>query len=712
MFWKLGAWAARWRWLIVAAWALILVGVALGSSTLNGAFNQTFALPGTSAQVGADLLEAHTGQPSALNGGGATGKVVFHVPTGSLQADQAVIEAAVAEVADLPSVKTIGDPFETLAPDGRVAISSITYNDDMLTLGPTDIAAVDAAMHPVTVAGVAVDYGGDLGQVADSRSGGSSSVSELVGIGIALMILLLAFGSVIATILPVISAVVGIVAGLGVLGILSAFVQFPSESPTLALMMGLGVGIDYALFLSTRFRQLILDGEDPGIAVARTVASSGRSVVIAAATVVISLVGLYAAGVAFVGQLGLAAGITVVVAALAAVTLVPALLAIAGRRIDLLKVRRQPVAEPAGDSQGWHRHATRLAKHPVRYLTAGLVLLVILAIPLLTLQIGNPGTRGLPTTSTERRASEAIDAGFGAGYQAQLTVVVDVGSSRSTGDLTSAGTALQQAIEAADGVFSVTPFAPSSDGQVLIGRVIPDTDVYSDETRSLITTLDDTTLPDALPDGYLGYVTGPAATQIALQETVAASLPIIIFTVVGAAMVLMLLTFRSPVLTLKAGLTNLMSIGASFGVLVVVFQWGWGSSLLGVPQPVPIVSYVPMLMFAIVFGLSMDYEVFLLSRIREAWQRGADNRDSVTRGLSVTARIITCAAVIMACVFFAFLLQPSVTIKMLALGLGVSVIIDVTIVRLLIVPAAMFLFGKANWWTPRWLDRVLPHLEP
>lgn len=712
LFWKLGKWCADQRWYVVVVWALILVGVTFGSSSLNGAFNQTFALPHTSAHTGADLLNAHTDQPAALNGGAATGKIVFHRSSGNLQADTATIDSSVAEIASLSTVKSITDPFQAISPDGQVAVASVTYNDDILTLSAADVAAVDTALDPVAATGVAVDYGGDLGQVADSRAAGASSISELIGIGIALLILLLAFGSVIATIVPVISAVVGIFAGLGVLGILSAFVSFPSEAPTLALMVGLGVGIDYALFLSTRFRQLILEGEEPKIAVARAVASSGRAVIIAAVTVVISLVGLYAAGVAFVGQLGVSAGITVVVAALAAITLVPALLAIAGKRIDVLKVRKQPIAEPSGDLAGWHRHATRLAKHPVRYLTAGLALLAILAVPLLTIQIGNPGTRALPVTSTERIASEAIDAGFGAGYQAQLTVVVDVSPNQSTAELTSTAASLQQALESTDGVSSVTPFAPSSDNEILVGKVTPTTDVYSDRTRSLITSLDDSTLPEALPSGYTGYVTGSAATQFALQKTVAASLPIIIFTVVGAAMLLMLLTFRSPLLALKAGLTNLMSIGASYGVLVAVFQWGWGSGLVGVPQPVPIVSYVPMLMFAIIFGLSMDYEVFLLSRIRESWQRGADNRESVTHGLSVTARIITCAAVIMACVFFAFLLQPSATIKMLGLGLGVSVIIDVTIVRLLIVPSAMFLFGKANWWTPRWLDRVLPHLEP
>ncbi len=712
LFWRIGRWCARRRWFVVAAWVIILAAVTLGSSSLNGAFNQAFTLPNSAAQNGADLLTAHTAHTPGTASNTATGKIVLHSASSiALQTEKATIERSIGDVVKLSKVKAVSDPFQMVSPNGKVAIATVTFDSNVLTLTSADATAITSALGPVTAGGVSVDYGGDLGAAADASSLGASS--ELVGITIALIILLLAFGSVLATLLPVISAVVGIFAGLGVLGIFSAFIEFPSESPTLALMMGLGVGIDYALFLSTRFRQLILNGEDATTAVADTVATSGRSVVIAASTVVISLVGLHVAGVAYVGQLGTAAGITVAVAALAAITLVPALLAVAGTRIDRLKVRKQPIAEPIGDSAGWRRYANLVGRHPVRFLVAGLVLLSVLAVPLFSIQIGNPGIRGLPTNSTERRASDAIDAGFGPGYQAQLVVVVKAPRNQSNAQLATVATDLRASLTTTHGVASVTPFQPSADKRILVGNVTPITDVYSQGTRSLITSLDDRTLPALLAGrGYTGYVTGSAATQIALQDAVSTSLPIIILTVAAAAVLLVLITFRSPLLAMKAGLTNLLSIGASYGVLVAVFQWGWGSSLFGVPQPIPIVSFVPMLMFAIIFGLSMDYEVFLLARIREAWTAGENNNESVTRGLSVTARIITCAAVIMACVFFAFLLQPSVTIKMLALGLGVSVIIDVTIVRLIVVPAAMFLFGKGNWWIPRWLDRVLPHLEP
>ncbi|TFB96877.1 MMPL family transporter [Cryobacterium sp. MDB1-18-2] len=710
-FWKLGGWCAERRWAVIITWTLLLVAVTLGSSALNGAYNAAFVLPNSSAQIGADLLKSHTDQTGKAARGTASGDVVFHVSSGTLAAQQSAIQASITSIASLSSVRAVSDPFASMSANGQVAVASITYKDTVTALDTPDASAVDSAVSAVRTAGISVDYGGDLGGAAGPSSATTSS--ELVGIGVAILILLLAFGSVLATLIPVVSAVIGIFAGIGVLGIASAYFAFPSEAPTIALMMGLGVGIDYALFLSTRFRQLIKDGLDPVAAVATTVGSSGRAVVIAAATVVISLIGLYASGITYIGQLGVSASITVAVAALSAITLVPALLAVAGRRIDVLKVRKNPIAEPVTNAQGWQRYATALSKHPAAYLTAGLGLLVLLALPVLTIQIGNPGVRALSTQTTERRASDAIDAGFGPGYQAQLVVVARAPQGQTDAQLATEATALNETLTSTPGVASVTKFAPTTDKMLLVGKVTPTTSVGDTATANLISRLDATVLPGQMKTfGYAGYVTGGVATSIALQQAVASSLPTIIFTVVIAAILLMLLTFRSPVLALKAGIINLLSIGASYGVLVAVFQWGWGSSFLGVAQPIPIVSYVPMLMFAIIFGLSMDYEVFLLSRIREAWIRGDSNRDSVAHGLSVTGRVITCAAVIMACVFFSFLLTTSITIKMLALGLGISVLIDVTVVRLVIVPCAMYLFGRANWWTPKWLDRILPHLEP
>jgi RND superfamily putative drug exporter len=705
-FRSLGLWSARFRWVVVAAWVAIMVGVTLASGTVQGAFNAQLSLPSSHAEQGAALLQRHVGGTSSGTAP-QSGQIVFHTGSSTLATHRAAIQKSVAALRADHDVTAISDPFTTVSSNRRVAVATLQYATSVVSADTPQVTEANTAVRAARAAGVSVDYGADLGSAAKPAANVSA---ELIGIAIALIVLLIAFGSVLATILPVLSAAIGVFAGIGTLGTLAALIQFPSESPTIGLMMGLGVGIDYALFLSTRFRQRILDGATPANAAADTVASSGRAVVIAAATVIISLVGLYAAGIFYIGQLGIAAGITVLVAAAAAITLAPALLAIAGTHIDRLRVRRRTIAEPAGVASGWTRYANHLGRHPVVALVSALAVLSVLAIPLLTIRLGTPARTSGSTQSTEARAAVAIADGFGAGSDSALTIVVS--GSTATGLPALAGP-LRTSIQRLPGVASVTAFGPSPDRKLLIASVIPTGDGSTASTVALVHDLDRTVLPAQLAgSGASGFVTGSVAGHVALDDAVSTGTPAIILTVVAAATLLILLTFRSPVLALKAGLVNLLSIGASFGVIVAVFQWGWGSALLGVSGPVPIVSFVPTLMFAIVFGLSMDYEVFLLARIREAWLRTHDNGASIAHGLGVTGRIIGCAAIIMAGVFFSFLLNDSITIKMLALGLGVSVILDATLVRLVVVPAAMHLFDRANWWTPRWLDRVLPHLEP
>jgi RND superfamily putative drug exporter len=404
---------------------------------------------------------------------------------------------------------------------------------------------------------------------------------------------------------------------------------------------------------------------------------------------------------------------------------VPALLGLAGRRIDRYHVRT-PVAEAAGDggdggdagdqSQDfWHRYAGRIGAHPWPALAGGIAVLLVLAAPVLSMQLGHIDAGASPTSYTSRQAYDAISDGFGVGTNGPLTVVAQLDKAKtSTPDQVSAvESALSGALAKVPDVASVSPVQASTDGAVLYATVIPASRPQDAATRTLANTLQDTTLPDVLgPDGATGYVTGSLAGQLDFVDIVSARLPIIIGVVIGAAFLLLLLSFHSPVLALKAAVLNLFSIGAAYGVIVAVFQWGWGGSLLGVAGNVPIESYVPMIMFAIVFGLSMDYEVFLLTRVREAWGRTGDSHASVGAGLGATARVISCAALIITCVFLAFLLSTNVVIKMLALGLGVSVIVDATVIRLLVVPATMFLLGRANWWTPRWLSWLPDLLEP
>jgi RND superfamily putative drug exporter len=688
-------------------WVLLLVAVTLGHKAVGSIYSDTLTIPGSSAQDGLNVLKQH--DPKA---GGQSGQLVFVSAGGPLSAQKSQIEQAVKQVSALPHVLSVSDPFSagTVSKDGQTAYATVKFDTNPQGLGDSYVQSVDHATDVARHAGVTVEYGGQLGQAAAPKP--NDIASELIGIGVALLVLLIGFGSVIAAMLPLGSAIVGLITGLGLLGVIAGAISFGTSAPTLATMMGLGVGIDYALFLTTRHRQYLIDGKDPQVAIRLTLAKSGRSVAIAAGTVVIAMLGLYASGISFIGKLGLAAAITVSVAALAALTLVPALLAFARERIDRWSVRR-PVAEPATTDSPLHRYTHTVAEHSWVFALSGIAFLLVLAIPLLSMQLGHVGPGSQPTSWTERQAYDAITRGFGVGSNGPLTIVAALPLNSSSADQQKLASSLQTDLQKTPGVASVTAFKSSSDGALLIGNVIPTTGPTDQATESLQTRLRDDVLPKALEGSHAtAYVTGTTAATIDFQNTVSSRLPIIIAVVLFAAFVLLLAAFRSPVIALKAALLNLLSIGAAYGIIVAVFQWGWGSSALGVSGKVPIESYVPMIIFAIVFGLSMDYEVFLISRIREHWLAGESNQQSVAHGLSQTARVISCAALILASVFFAFLLSDSVTVKMLALGLGVSVIIDATVIRLLIVPALMFTFDKANWWTPAWIDRWLPELEP
>ncbi|WP_041259439.1 MMPL family transporter [Pseudofrankia inefficax] len=702
---RAGRFCARHGWWVVAGWVLLLVAATVGHRLAGGGYSDDFQLPRSSAQQGADLLRAH-----APKAGGLGSQVVFTVEAGALRSHASQLSAAAGNLARLPHVLAVSDPLAaaTVSTDGRTAYATVRFDVKPVTLGRSYLATVDQAVAVARDAGVKVDYGGALGNAARPKA--NEARSEIIGIAVAIVVLLVGFGSVYAAGLPILTALFGVGTGVGVLGMVASVTTFSSVSPTLGIMIGLGVGIDYALFLSTRHRQLVMDGVEPVEAVARTLATSGRSVLVAAATVVIAMLGLFASGIGFVGKLGLAASITVAVSALAAITLVPALLGLAGRRIDRLWVRR-PVAEAPTDAggTGWHRYAAAVGRHPWRFLGAGVAALAVLAVPLLSMTLGHVDAGADPTSYTDRRAYDAITDAFGPGANGPLTVVIQLAGGESGAAL---APGLDRALARTPGVATVIPARTTGDGALLVATVLPATGPQDPATDHLLARLHADTLPAVVAGtGSHGYVTGNLPANLDFRDQVSARLPVIIAVVILAAFLLLLVSFRSPFLAFKAALLNLFSIGAAYGVVVAVFQWGWGGSLLGVDEKVPIESYVPMMMFAIVFGLSMDYEVFLLSRVRERWLATGDNGRSVADGLAATARVITCAALIMTSVFLAFLLSSNVVIKMIALGLGASVLIDASLIRLVVVPAAMFLLGRANWWLPGWLDRALPRLE-
>jgi RND superfamily putative drug exporter len=703
---RLGRFCARHGWWVLVAWVALFAAATLGHRLARGSYSDDFQLPRSPAQQGADLLRAH-----APKAGGVAGQLVFTVEDGTLRAHGSQLTAAVDEVAKLPHVLSVSAPLAaaSTSKDGRTAYATVRFDAKPGSLGRPYLASVDRAVAVARAGGVRVDYGLALGIAA--RPQAREGLSEAIGVAVAIVVLLVGFGSVYAAGLPILTALFGVGTGVGVLGIVASVTTFSSVSPTLGIMIGLGVGIDYALFLSTRHRQLVLDGVEPAEAVARTLATSGRSVLVAAATVVIALLGLFASGIGFVGKLGLAASITVAVSALAATTLVPALLGLAGRRIDRLRVRR-PVAEAPTEhgETGWHRYAAAVGRHPWRFLGAGVAALGVLAAPMLSMTLGHIDAGADPTSYTDRRAYDALTDAFGPGANGPLTVVIQLAGGESGAAL---APGLDRALAGTPGVATVIPARTTGDGALLVATVIPATGPQDPATDHLLARLHADTLPAVVAGtGSHTYVTGNLPANLDFRDQVSARLPVIIAVVILAAFLLLLVSFRSPFLAFKAALLNLFSIGAAYGVVVAVFQWGWGGSLIGVDEKVPVESYVPMMMFAIVFGLSMDYEVFLLSRVRERWLATGDNGRSVADGLAATARVITCAALIMTSVFLAFLLSSNVVIKMIALGLGASVLIDASLIRLVVVPAAMFLLGRANWWLPGWLDRALPRLEP
>lgn len=660
--------------LTVLVWVLLVVGLVIGDRQLGGSFEDDIDLPGTQAAAGAELLDAHAADQTTFGG-----QVVLHDPDGV--PDPAVTGFG-ERLSGIPGVVRVAEPVAS--DDGATTYLPIRLDESPRTLDEETLDALREAAAGVP-AGVEVSWAGTLGE--ELEPSGGHRLPELIGLATALLVLLLVFGSLLAALVPLVTAAFAVAGGVALLGLLAAALTFGTTAPTLATMIGLGCGIDYALFLVTRARQHLVDGDDPATAARRALASSGHAVLVAAGTVAVALLGLYASGMTFVGQLGLASVVTLATAALSAVTLVPALLVLIGRRIDRWRVR-PPVAESEGGGGRWAAYAGWVSRRPVAVLAGAVMVLGVLTVPLFSLQLGHVDDGADPAGSTTRVAYDRLEEGFGPGVNGTFTAVVELDGGTDP-------EAIRAELAEVEGVAAVPPFVPSSDGAIATSTITPTTDPQDEATADLVTQVN-----AAVPEVLL---TGSTVAQIEFGQRVTDRLPVIIGLVVAASFVLLTLAFRSPVVALKAAVMNLVSIGASYGVLVAIFQWQWGSGLLGLDESVPVVAFVPMMMFAIVFGLSMDYEVFLLSRVRESWLRTGDAVGSVASGLAVTARVISAAALIMVSVFLSFALDDDVAVKMMAVGLAVSVAIDASIVRLLLVPSTMVLLGRANWWAPRWL---------
>ncbi|WP_030342577.1 MMPL family transporter [Streptomyces californicus] len=729
---RTGTWCARHFVIVLVLWAVALAGLQVLQHAYGGDYSDDFSLPGTQSQDGLDVLKAHAPQA-----GGYSAQVVLHDPDKPLTSVSDQVATAVTDLQKLPDVLSVQSPLPSsgstpppppdpntgpLSTDGETAYITVRFSVQPSTLDPSYLDGVDQAVRPLRSAGVTVEYGGSLGELA--RPEPSDRTSEAIGFGVAIVVLLIGFGSLLAAVLPLITALVCALCGLALLGLLAAAATFATVSPTLATMIGIGVGIDYALFLVTRHRQNLVDGRDPVAAAGNAAATSGHAVLLSGCTVIIALSGLWVSGIGFIGKLGLAAAVTVVTAVAGALTLVPAALGLVGRGIDRARVRR-PVAEtvPAqrdgsdeggpdrGGPGGWHQYARRVERRPWWFLAGGVVLLAVLSVPALFIQLGHIGDGADPKSFTDRRAFDLMSSAFGPGSNGPLTLVIDQ-SKVPSGDRSSLADQARKALTDVPDALVITPLTATSDGDVLTATAYSVAAPQDGRTTSLTNRLTDDVLPQAVSGtAARTYVTGTTAAQVDFLDLVSSRLPLIIAVVVGLAFLVILVVFRGLLVAVKAAVLNVLSIAASYGVVVAVFQWGWGGPALGVSGEVPIESYVPMMMFAIVFGLSMDYEIFLLSRIHEAWVRTGDPRASVAHALEITARVITCAALIMVSVFAAFVISDDIVVKMLGLGLAASVLIDATVVRLLLVPAVMTLLGRAAWWIPGPLDRILPRLD-
>jgi RND superfamily putative drug exporter len=786
---RLGRFCVRRRWLVIALWAVVFVALASWARSVGEDVNDNLTLPGRDSQNATDLLEARF--PSEANG---TNPVVLRAPSGtSIKASKykKPIDDTVTALRADPDVRKAVNP---LGNDGSSLVSSkeksIAYIELSLKPSPSELSVDDAERivalaDPARDAGLDVSFGGYIGQKVSKPA---TEISEVVGLSMAVIVLLFTFGTVVAMGLPIVTAITGLVCGLSIVTLLGHVAEVPTVAPTLATMIGLGVGIDYALFIVTRHLEQRRDGMETRESIARAAATSGGAVVFAGCTVMVALLSLAVVNIPLVTTLGYTSAIVVAVAVLGANTLLPALLAVIGDRIDRLRLPL-PHARHDGKAHGWRRWGENVARHPWPAAIAAVAVLVVLALPVLDLYLGQQDNAAMPESTDVRQASDGMTAGFGAGSNGPLLLSVDLSKQPAKPDqknldkissdesdqkdkakkkadqqeqqlteqLEGEGLPPQQAqqqaqaqvqpqldkqldeitkksdeqrkkaeqpatdprlqdlrddVKKTSGVHKVSEPLVNDDGTAAVLTVTPTTEPSDRATSDLVERLRDDTIPKATDGKNMSVdVGGTTAGYVDLASAISSRLLLTIGVVVALSFLLLMLAFRSVVIPLTAGLMNLVSIGAAFGVVTAVFEKGWGASLVGLDGEVPIVSFVPLMMFAILFGLSMDYEVFLMTHIKEAWKREGDNRRAVIDGVATTGRVITSAALIMVSVFFAFILNGDPTVKQFGVGMGVAVAVDATLVRCLLVPAVMVLIGRANWWFPRLLDRIVPNFS-
>jgi putative drug exporter of the RND superfamily len=712
---SLARWSFTHRRVVLAIWLVVVIGFSVIHAAAGSAYKDSFKLSGTDSADALALLQQNSPQTS-----GDVDHIVIATEGDKSITDPAVksqMSAMLEKVAGLPHVGSVVSPYSPgaaaqISKDGRIAYATVTFDELASELPTAAIERVTTVSQEAAGGGVQVQLGGQAIEQTNKPGVGGTAFGFIA----AAVVLFLVFGSLFAMLMPLLTAGFALGTGVAVIGLLSHAITMASFSSELSLLIGLGVGVDYALFIVTRFRQGLLRGLAPEDAVADALDTSGRAVLFAGITVCIALLGMFTLGVSFLYGVAIAASVVVAMTVVAALTLLPALLGFAGPRILSRKTRRALAAQGAlsdsDESPAWSRWAGVLQCRPALFSVGAAVLLIVIAIPFLSIRLGSSDEGNDPSSTTTRQAYDLLAEGFGPGFNGPLQLVAAVPDKRAEEGFDR----VLAAAKKTEDVAAVTPaqVIPGRDGRpaVATANVIPAGSPQDASTTDLLHHLRDETVPDATANtGPTVLIGGQTAIFEDFSGVLSQKLPLFIGVVVLLSFLLLMAVFRSIVVPLMASVMNLLSAGAAFGVITAIFQWGWGASLIGIDRTGPIEAFLPVMVFAILFGLSMDYEVFLVSRIYEEWRKRGDNREAVVHGLSATARTITAAATIMVLVFAAFVLGGERVIMLFGVGLASAVLLDALIVRSVLVPSLMLLAGKANWWLPGWLDRLLPHLK-
>ncbi|GAB3764379.1 MMPL family transporter [Nocardioides ginsengisegetis] len=687
----------------IVIWATALLAIVMASSTFGGALVNEFVIPGSETQQAVDLLQEKFPERA-----GDAAQIVFHSEQGHLGDDaaRADVKAARAAAADVPGVISVGDPYAGkgggISEDGTIGFADVQFDKPSAEIDDADVQQLEDDVRAATDGtDLQIEFGGS---VMDSVQP-ESHTSEILGMAAAMLVLLVVLGSAMAMAIPITTALVSVGLGMTLLTLAAGFTDFNEVTPTLAVMIGLGVGIDYALFIVTRFRQALADGHTSRDAAIIATSTAGRAVIFAGATVAVSISGLAVVGIPFVAKLGIGAAMTVVGAVLTAITLLPAVLALVGHRIDWGRLPARRRRTPNPDRGPFARWAGLVTRHPKSMATAALAIVCLLAIPATDQRLGTADAGTNPSDTTTRKAYDLLAEGFGPGINGPLFVAVD-----QTGD-PHATEELAAAIAQDPGVAAVAEPLVNEAGDTAQLPVILTTSPQSEETAATLHRLRDDVIPAALEGSPAhAYVGGATASYEDIASKIDSRMPLFLLYIVGITFLILSMAFRSVVVAAKAALTTMLSAFAAFGALTAVFEWGWFGNAIGLDVTGPTESFIPMVVLSILFGLSMDYEVFLVSRIREEYVRTGDARGAVRTGVAAIGKVIVAAGIIMGVVFWAFVLGDDRTVKAFGVGLGVAILVDALVVRMVLVPALMHLLGRRAWYIPRWLDRVLPPL--